>query len=130
MLVFAVRLRAGIMKVGTTVVAVFIGSCDLVGEKFSNRGFHRPFERIDRADDQHRRIVIPTYILQHLAAVFRRQWRKRPSRVSAKFGWDSELAQHGAGLFVTRDDQRILAKTAAHSADWRVHVAGFAAVAN
>src|SRR5579864_2036411 len=130
MLVFAVRLRAGIVKVGTTVVAVFIGSCDLVGEKFSNRGFHRPFKRIDRANDEHWRAAVPADIQQHLATVFWRQWRKRPGGISAKFGRNSELAQQGARLFITCDDQRILTKPSAHSADWRVHVASFTAIAN
>src|SRR5262249_33792377 len=52
-----------------------------------------------------------------------------PGGIGAQFGGNAEFAQHGAGLVVASNDQRIFAKAGAHFADGRIHVAGFSAVA-
>src|SRR5579871_1223021 len=111
-------------------MAVFIGAGQTVQRILGDGSLDRPFKRIDRTHNQHRRVTVPAYLPQNALAVLRRLRFERPSGIGTQFGRHSKLTKNCARFFVPRDHQRILAVAAAHLGNQRIHVAGFRAVAN
>src|ERR1700688_736794 len=83
---------AVLVKVECSIMAVLVSATNGVRRVFHQRWLHRPPEWIDRANDQHRQLAIPTGIQQNLAAILGRKRLERPRRVGAQLSWHAELS--------------------------------------
>src|SRR4029077_9500445 len=130
MLILAISLRAGVVKIWSAIVAALVRARDLVGDKLRYRSPHRPLEGINGADHQHRLGAVPAGIAEHLAAII--HWRRleSPRRVGAQFSRNAKVTKNRARFLISCNDQRICAEPSAHFADRRIHMASFASVAN
>ena len=116
------------MKIDRAVVALRVRAADGVRERFSERRFDRPPERVDRADRQDRRRAVPSGVPQSLAAVFRAERLECPRGVGSELRCHAEFAQNLLRFLVARDHQRVAAVALAHLLQQRIHRARFAAV--
>src|ERR1039458_9349993 len=116
------------MEVRPAIMALLVSTSQAMNSGFCHRSLHRPFERIDRAYDQHRCATVPAHLSQHTLAILGGAWLERPGSVRTDLSRYAQLPQYGPRLFIAGDDQRILAVAAAHLGEQRVHMASFCAI--
>src|SRR6266496_2580252 len=130
MRVLAIGPRTRVVEIWPAIVARFVRSKCFERDQFTYGCADRPLKGIDRANDQYRLMAVPSDVAKNFAAVLGGLRREGPRSVGTEFGGNSELAQYGAGFLISRNDQRVLAETGAHFSYRRVHLSGFAAIAD
>ena len=105
MFVGPIRFRPGIVEVRPAVMALFVGSGKAVQRGLGDRSLHRPFKRIDGADDQHGRLAVPAHIAQRLLPILGAQRLECPGRVGAEFGGHAQFAQNFPRFFIARNHE-------------------------
>src|SRR6266581_607737 len=99
-------------------------------EVLRDRRLHRPDKRMDWAECQDGRPLIPARLAQRFAPVLGWMRLKGPRRIRSELGTNAELAQQRLRLRISRNDQRISDVPPAHPLDEAVHLAGLGAIAD
>src|SRR5690349_13410224 len=118
------------MKINSAVLALFVGPGGYKREVFRNRALYWPHERKNWTERENRCLFIPTGLAQHFPAIFGRMRLKCPGSIGAEFGRNTKFIEQDLRFCATGNDQRVLDVALAHVFDERVHVPGFAAVAD
>jgi len=85
---------------------------------------------MNRAKNEDGFLPVPAGLGERFAGVVGGMRFEGPRGVGAEFGGHAELVQPGARFLVSRDDEGLLAITARHPFEHRVHFAGFGAIAD
>ena len=105
---------AGFVKVNRAVVAGLYAQPNILcADKLPNRRIHRPPERMDRTNHQHRRAAVPACLDQCSAARLRTMRLKCPGAVRAKLAGNAKFAEHPLRGLISRQNQRLAAITRA-----------------
>ena len=129
-LVFSVHLGAGFMEVNRAVLTFLVRAGGGACEVLRDGRLYWPGKRMDWAERQDGRPLIPARLAQRSAPILGRVRVKGPRRIRSELGMNAELAQQCLRLRISRDDQRIPDVTPAHPLDEAVHVAGLGAIAD
>ena len=111
-------------------MAVFVRAGKRPDRRLGERSFYRPPKRMNRAKDEHRRLLIPSCIAQRFSSVFRPSGSKVQA-VSVPSSLEiPKSAQHRLRFGIARDDEGFSAISTAHFLEHGVHDARFGAIAN
>src|ERR1700730_4687980 len=116
------------VEIDGSILAVLVGAGRDARHILRDRSFHWPNERMNRAEDEYRRLFVPTGVPERFPSVGECMRFKGPGGVRAELGGNPQLAQEVLRLGIARDHQRFVNVSFAHVLNQGIHVASFAAI--